>query len=127
MSGTRRGASIWLAAVVVLHLVVSAVHGAAHTQAQVPLSRAGNMFVFVVILAGPVVGLALTWPIRQLGHWVVGLTMAGSLVFGVVNHFVLIGADLVGHVDPHVRPLFAATAVLLALTEALGVGLAMKS
>jgi hypothetical protein len=52
--------------------------------------------------------------------------MAGSLVFGVVNHFVLVSADHVGHVDPHVRTLFTTTAVLLAVTEALGVGLAMR-
>jgi hypothetical protein len=126
MSRTHSRAWVWMCAVVLAHLVISIVHGAAHAQAQVPLSLAANLFVFIVILAGPVIGLALTWPARRLGRWVVALTMAGSLVFGVVNHFVLVSADHVSHVDPHVRTLFTTTAVLLAVTEALGVGLAMR-
>jgi steroid 5-alpha reductase family enzyme len=52
--------------------------------------------------------------------------MAASLVFGVVNHFVLSTPDHVSHVDPRWQPLFAATAVLLAVTEALGSGLAIR-
>ena len=40
--------------------------------------------------------------------------MAGSLVFGLVNHFVFVSPDHVAHVDPQWRPLFATTAVLLA-------------
>jgi hypothetical protein len=117
---------ITLTAVVFSHLAISMVHGAAHAGAQVPLSRAANLFVFIVILAGPVVGLALTWPAEQLGSWVIALTMAGSLVFGLVNHFVLASPDHVAHVARQWRPLFTATAVLLALTEALGSGLAIR-
>ena len=116
----------WLTAAVLSHLVVSIVHGAAHAGAQVPLSLAANLFVFVVILAGPVVGLALTWPAEQLGSWVIASTMAGSLVFGLVNHFVIASPDHVAHVAPQWRPLFTTTAVLLALTEALGSGLAIR-
>ncbi len=74
-NGTRhRG---WLIAAILVHLVISMVHGAAHAQAHVPLSRAGSLFVFVVILAGPLVGLALTWPAERLGNWLIALTMAG--------------------------------------------------
>jgi len=57
----------------------------------------------------------------------IALTMAGALVFGFVNHFVLSSPDHVAHVDPQWRPLFTTTAVLLALTEALGSGLAIQS
>jgi hypothetical protein len=124
---TTRGTPLrgWLAAAVVVHLVISLVHGAAHAQAHVPLSRGGTLFVFIVILAGPLVGLALTWPAERLGNWLIALTMAGSLASGVVNHFVLDSADHVAHVQPEWRVLFAATAVLLALTELLGSGLAI--
>ena len=52
--------------------------------------------------------------------------MAGSLVFGLVNHFVLASPDHVAHVSPEWRPLFATTAVLLAVTEAIGSGLAIR-
>ena len=89
------------------------------------MSPAANLFVFVVILAGPVLGLALTWRSTRIGSWVIALTMAGSLVFGVVNHFVFAGTDHVSHVDPHWQPLFAATAVLLGVTEGLGCALAI--
>jgi hypothetical protein len=116
----------WLIAMVLVHLVVSMVHGVAHTQANVPLSLSANLFVYIVILAGPLIGLALTWWTPRLGGWLIALSMAGSLVFGLVNHFVLTSPDHVAHVDPQWRTLFATTAVLLAVTEALGVVLAAK-
>ena len=116
----------WLIAVILSHLVISIAHGTAHTEAHVPLSRAANLFVFIVILAGPLVGLALTWPAQRIGSWLIAITMAGSLVFGLVNHFMLASPDHVAHVARPWRPLFATTAVLLALTEALGCGLAIR-
>ena len=116
----------WLTAAVLSHLVVSLVHGAAHAGAQVPLSRAANLFVFIVILAGPLVGLALTWPAERIGTWLIAITMAGSLVFGFMNHFVFASPDHVFHVARDWRPLFTTTAVLLALIEALGAGLAIR-
>jgi hypothetical protein len=125
MRGSANPVRRWLTAAVLLHLVVSIVHGAAHNGAQVPLSPAANFFVLTVILAGPMVGLGLTWPAARLGSWLIAITMAGSLVFGLVNHFVLAGPDHVAHVAREWRPLFSTTAVLLVLTEALGVSLAI--
>jgi hypothetical protein len=116
----------WLSALVVAHLVISLVHGAAHAQAHVPLSRAANLFVFIVILAGPLIGLGLTWPAERVGGWLVAVTMAGSLVFGVVNHFVIPSPDHVAHVNREWRPMFATTAALLAVTEVLGLRFALR-
>lgn len=118
---------MWLTAAVLVHLAVSIVHGIAHTQARVPLSTAANLFVFIVILAGPLAGLALTFPAWRVGSALIALTMAASLVFGLVNHFVLSSPDHVAHVDPQWRLLFGTTAVLLAVTEMLGAGLAMRT
>ena len=126
MNRSGNPAWIWLTVAVLAHLVVSIVHGAAHAQAEVPLSRAANMFVYTVILAGPLMGLALTWPAGRIGGWLIAVTMAGSLVFGVVNHFVFASPDHVAHVDPRWRPLFATSAILLVVTEALGFGLAIR-
>jgi hypothetical protein len=126
MSRDLGAARLWLTAAVLSHLIISIVHGQAHAGAQVPLSRAANLFVFVVILAGPLVGLALTWPAARLGVWMIAITMAGSLVFGVANHFVLPSPDHVAHVHRDWRALFTTTAVLLGLTEALGCGLAIQ-
>ena len=128
MSMNRNGsrAWIWLVWIVLAHLVISFVHGFAHAQAQVPLSLAANLFVYIVIVAGPLVGLLLAWKVRGIGSAVIALAMAGSLVFGLVNHFMLSSPDHVAHVVPQWRALFAATAALLALTEALGSGLAIR-
>jgi hypothetical protein len=126
MKRNRNRAWTWVLAIVLAHLVISAAHGSAHDGAHVPLSLGANLFVYVVILAGPLLGIALTWWNARAGGWVVALTMAGSFVFGVVNHFLLSSPDHVAHVDPQWRPLFTVTAVLLAVTEALAVALAAK-
>ena len=122
---TRAGT--WLTAVVLAHLAISFVHGQAHAGSHIALSPAANIFVLSVILAGPLISLGLTWPAERIGNWVIAVTMAASLVFGVVNHFVVISADHVAYVDPRWRLLFATSAVLLAVTETIGSGLAIRS
>ena len=126
MKGNRDTSWTWLRFIVLAHLVVSMVHGTAHARAHVPCRPAASLFVYTVILAGPLVGLALTWPAERIGSWLIAATMAGSFVFGLVNHFVLASADHVAYVDPQWRALFAATALLLAVTEAVGSGLAVR-
>ena len=116
----------WIAVVVGIHLVISIVHGMAHSEANVLLSPGATLFVFVVILAGPLLGLAVLWPAERLGSWVIAITMAGSFVFGLLKHFVLASPDHVAHVAPQWQPLFATTAVLLAATEAIAFGLAFR-
>ena len=115
-----------MATAVFAHLVTSVVHGAAHSGAQIPMSTVANLFVFVVILAGPVLGLALSWRAERLGSLIVALTMAGSLVFGSVNHFLLDSPDHVSHVATQWRMIFGTTAVLLTITEMLGLGFAIR-
>ena len=111
---------------VLAHLVISMLHGVAHTNARVPLSPSASAFVYAVILAGPLIGLGLTWPLRRIGFELIALTMFGALVFGFLNHFVFPSPDHIAHVDLQWRSLFSTTAVLLALTEALGFGLAVR-
>jgi hypothetical protein len=125
--GHSTRARTWLTAVVLAHLAISFVHGQAHAGSHIQLSLAANIFVYLVILAGPLIGLALTWPAERIGNWVIAVTMAASLVFGVVNHFVVVSADHVAYVDPRWRLLFATSAVLLAVTETIGSALAIRS
>lgn len=120
----RAGAA--LAAIVIVHLLVSFVHGAAHSGAHVALGPGGTLFVYVVILAGPLVGLAVAWRQPQIGAAVVALTMAGSLVFGLVNHFIIQGTDHVAHVAVAWRSLFASTAALLVVIEAAGTVIGLR-
>jgi hypothetical protein len=112
-----------LTAVVLAHLAVALAHGRAHQGASVALSPASDVFVLVVIIIGPLAGLAWSWFVNQrAGSWVIATTMAGSLVFGVVNHFVLMSGDHVSQVDAAWRGLFGSTAVLLACIETIGLG-----
>jgi hypothetical protein len=121
-----RGIDATLAAIVAIHLVVALVHGAAHSGAQVALPPAGMLFVFVVILAGPLVGLAFALRLPQAGASIVALTMAASLLFGLINHFLIPGTDHVAHVVSSWRTLFASTAALLVVTEAAGTAVALR-
>ncbi|MEZ5316512.1 MAG: hypothetical protein R2752_03845 [Vicinamibacterales bacterium] len=114
-----------MAAAVFVHLIVTLAHGAAHAGAGVPMPPVASVFVLAVVLAIPLAGLALTRLAERPGAWIVGLALGGSLVFGVVNHFVLDSADHVARVATGWRPLFATTAVLLSITEAAGALLAI--
>jgi hypothetical protein len=119
----RDGADRALAAIVLVHLAISVVHGRAHSGAQVPLSPAATMFVYIVILAGPIVGLGVSRWRPIAGAWIVAASLCGALVFGLINHFILDGPDQVGHVAPQWRTLFGVTAALLVASEAVGVGI----
>jgi len=113
--------------IVVVHLAVSLVHGAAHSGAAVPLSALQNVFVWVVILAGPLAALWMIWTGRPLGPELLALTMGGSLVFGIVNHFVIESADHVAHITSDAWRLpFQVTAVGLALLEAAGTAVGIR-
>jgi hypothetical protein len=120
-----------LTAVVLVHLALSFVHGAAHSGGNVTLGTAGNLFVYIVILAGPIVGLLIAClaeapQTRRWGSWIVALTMSGSLVFGLVNHFIIQGTDHVSHVVAEWRTQFAVTAALLAVVEAAGAVIGLR-
>jgi hypothetical protein len=52
--------------------------------------------------------------------------MMGALVFGLVNHFIIPGADRVDYVHGPSHVLFETTAVLLAITEVAGVALGIR-
>ena len=118
---------IALAAVVLVHLAINIVHGQAHAGAQVPLSLAGTLFVYIIILTGPLAGLVLSRWRPRAGAWIVAACMAGALVFGLVNHFIINGTDHVARVAAEWRTLFGVTAALLVVIEAVGVAVGVWS
>jgi hypothetical protein len=122
-----RGRQAVLTWVVLGHLAVALAHGAAHQGAAVSLSPAGNLFVLVVIIVGPLLGLAWSLKSPSAGAWLIAVTMAGALLFGLVNHFLVISPDHVAHVIGPWRFWFGATAVLLLIIEAVGTGVAVRS
>jgi hypothetical protein len=115
-----------LTAVVLIHLVLSFVHGAAHSGANVALGPAGNLFVYVVILAGPIAGLLIALRLPRMGACIVAFSMSGALAFGFINHFVIQGTDHVSHVAAPWRTQFAVTAALLAVVEAAGAVIGLR-
>jgi hypothetical protein len=116
-----------LVALVVVHLAISIVHGQAHTGAHVALSPAAAAFVYSVILAGPLIGLGVLRRHAVAGASIIATSLGGALIFGLVNHFIIPGADRVDHVAAEWRRLFSATAALLLATEAAGVAMGVRS
>jgi hypothetical protein len=121
----RDKSRLMLAALVLIHLAVTISHGSAHSAAGVGLAPAGMAFVLAVIIVGPLVGLLWMFVSPRQGAWLIALTMTGALIFGLVNHFVVPGADRVDHVAAASRVWFGTTAALLVLTEAAGAVLAV--
>jgi hypothetical protein len=111
----------WLAVVVLVHFIVTVVHGAAHRGAAIGLTLAGTIFVVLVIEIAPVAGLLVSFVRPKAGGWIVAVSMFGSLLFGFINHFVISSPDHVSHVPREWQGVFTATAVLLVLTELAGV------
>jgi len=116
----NKHARMALTAVVLVHLAVMSAHGAAHAQAGVALGPAGNAFVLLVIGIGPVAGLLWSFANLRAGALVVAMTMAASLVFGAVNHFLVPGPDHVAHVAGAAKTSFGVTAALLVVSELAG-------
>lgn len=108
--------------VVLVHLVVSILHGMAHSDLHIGLNSLQKLFVLIVITVCPLVAMVLLWTSRRrAGALLLALSMFGALLFGAVNHFLISGPDHVAEVAQGASgSLFQITAVLLAITEAAG-------
>jgi len=108
---------------VLAHLVVSIVHGRAHERLAVGLSNWQNLYVLIVIVIAPLISMVLIWTrLARIGFLLLVISMAGSLVFGVAYHYVVISLDHVSHLPPgDAQGLFRTTALLLVLTELSGI------
>lgn len=122
---------VWVAIVVLAHLVVNLLHGNAHTSLGVGLSSWQTVYVLTVILLSPLLALVLSFTrYLRAGLWLLLLSMLGSFIFGFLYHYIIISPDHVAHLPAgDARGLFRVTAVLLLVTEALGVvvaGMALR-
>jgi len=113
--------------IVLVHLVVNVLHGRAHTELGVGLTTWQYTYVLSVILLAPLVALVLSWTrYARAGLWLLFISMLGSLIFGFCYHYIIVSSDHVAHLPPgDARLSFRVTALLLLITEALGVIVAM--
>jgi|SRR5947209_1529836 len=117
-----RAAAKYATAIVLAHLLVSIVHGAAHRALGVELTSFDSIFVMVIVVVLPLLAMALIWTTRQrAGFFLLSLSMFGSLMFGLYHHFLASSPD---HV--HSQPTspwgmtFVLTAYGLVITEVVG-------
>jgi hypothetical protein len=109
-------------AIVLVHVLVNIVHGVAHRELHIGLGPAAMLFVIGMIMLCPLLAMVLLWTSqRRLGLILLALSMAGSFLFGLYNHFVAIGPDHVGkQASGPWGTTFVLTAYLLLFTEAIG-------
>jgi hypothetical protein len=119
---THRMITLLSLAIIVAHLGISTIHGLAHQGAMVALTTFGSVYVLVVITLAPLVagGLLFTrW--ARIGALLLALSMLGSFAFGGWYHFLSATNDNVSQVSGPWRSTFLWTAIVLAVSELVGV------
>jgi hypothetical protein len=111
-------------AIVVAHLVATLWHADAHFTLEIGLPLLKDLFVYVVILAAPVLAAILIWTRRtEPALWIFALSMLGALLFGAYHHYVLVSPDNIHHLPdgaPHEHASFINSAAAIALLELAG-------
>lgn len=110
---------------VVAHAAIGALHSAAHEILGVKVSPPQLVFIVVAIIVAPLVAGLMLWRGKlKEGAFLLTCAMLGALMFGIYYHFVADTTDHVSHVatlaPANWAVVFQATALLLALTEAVG-------
>ena len=113
-------------AIIIAHIVVLSFHSAAHLILGVQASTVQNIFIVTVIIIAPPLSGVLLWKgVNKPGAALLACAMAGSLIFGVYNHYVGISPDHVSQVSlmspASWAVIFQITALLLALAEVFGI------
>jgi hypothetical protein len=111
-------------AIVVFHAIANGLHGLAHVEIPVALSLLQSLFVGIVIFSIPIIAAVLLWTqFYRIGSWLLLGSMAGSLFFGLYNHFIVMSPDHVSQVSfAGWGLLFQVTAFLILIVDGLGCG-----
>lgn len=105
-------------AFVLVHVVISTIHGRAHQGAMVMLTTFGYLYVAVVITLAPLVAAALLFTRKKrMGALLFALSMLGSFLFGFWYHFLSETSDNVTRVVGPWHSVFFWTAIALAVIE----------
>ncbi len=116
--------AIYGTTIVVVHAIFNGLHGLAHVEIPVALSPLQSLFVGIVIFPIPILAVVLLWTqFYRIGSWLLLGSMAGSLLFGIYNHFIVISPDHVSQVSfVGWGLLFQVTAFLILIVDGLGSG-----
>lgn len=108
--------------VVVIHAIANGLHGLAHVEVPVSLSLLQSWFVGIVIFLTPIIAAVLLWTqFYRIGSWLLLSSIAGSLLFGLYNHFLVISPDHVSQVSfAGWGLLFQVTAILILIVDGFG-------
>jgi hypothetical protein len=111
---------------IIVHAVVVSLHSAAHQALGVQASPLQLIYIVLVIMLAPLVAGLLLWKsLKTAGALLLVCSLAGSLIFGIFNHFIAISPDHVKSVAALPQKgwafVFQITAALLALVEAFGI------
>ena len=108
--------------IVLVHMAALLGHAASHAHLAIGVDTWQSAFIAIVIFAAPLFAMILLWMhFQTAGVFLLGTSMAGSLIFGVYYHFVVAGADNAFEMGPgYWNTAFRITAGLLAAIEALG-------
>jgi hypothetical protein len=113
--------------ITVIHTIANGLHGLAHVEIPIPLSLVQSLFVGIVIFLIPIVATILLWTqFDRIGSWLLLSSIAGSLLFGIYNHFIAISPDHVSQVSfAGWGLLFQVTAILIVIMDGLGSGVGL--
>ncbi len=108
--------------IVVIHAIVNGLHGLAHVEIPVSLSLLQSLFVGIVIFLTPIIAAVLFWTkFYHIGSWLLLSSIAGSLLFAIYNHFIVISPDHVSQVSfEGWGLLFQVTAILILIVDGFG-------
>ena len=109
---------------VIIHTIANGLHGLAHRSIPISLSLFQSLFVGIVIFLIPIVAAVLLWTqFDRIGIWLLLSSIAGALLFGIYNHFIVISPDHVSQVSfAGWGLLFQVTAILIVIVDGLGSG-----
>lgn len=112
-------------AIAIIHAIANGLHGLAHIEIPVALSVLQSSFVGIVIFLTPIIAAVLLWTqFYRIGSWLLLGSMAGSLIFGIYNHLIVISPDHVSQVSfEGWGLLFQITAILTLVINGLGCGI----
>jgi hypothetical protein len=117
----RRSFLFFALGLILIHFIISILHGRAHDGAMVILNTFGYVYVIVVITLAPLLAAALLFTRKQrTGALLLALSMCGSFIFGVWYHFLSATNDNVTQVLGAWHATFLWTAIALAIIELSG-------